>query len=95
MAGKHIKVPVDIPPWVNALSPNDACLRSVAEDVYTAKAFAESYGALKSQKCVGLINAANKSLRALENPKAGDKLRCREGDRAARKFWEAKVCARG
>jgi hypothetical protein len=54
VAGKHKKIAVAIPSWVNALTPNDACLRSVAEDVYTAKAFAESYGATEKSKVCGL-----------------------------------------
>jgi hypothetical protein len=95
MAGKHRKIQVDFPPWVDSLTDSDACLRSVAEDVYFSKALAENAGAKKNPRCDGLMNAANKSLKILENTKAGSKIRCHEGDRAARKFWEAKVCSRG
>lgn len=92
--GRHRKIVTELPAWVDALSPKEGCLRSVAEDAYQAEAFAKSYGADQNPKCSGVLRAARKSLTAMENPKAKSGVRCKEGDRAARKFWEAKVCAR-
>lgn len=89
---KHTRIEVDLPGWVEQASP---CLRSVAEDVYVAKGMAEGYGAKTNPKCTPLLAAAGKSVRKMEDARAGEKLRCAEGNRAARKFWEAKVCARG
>ncbi len=91
-AGHHRKFAVDIPAWVE--QSKNFCLQSVAEDVYTAKAFAVAYGAPHDDSCSQLMQAGMKSLRRLENTKLPDKIRCSEGDRAARKFWEAKSCAR-
>jgi len=45
-------------------------------------------------KCKNAVRAARKLLAVMENPKISSGLRCKEGDRAARKFWEAKICAR-
>jgi hypothetical protein len=70
------------------------CLRSAAEDAYVALALAESYGAMEDPACACLVRAGMKSLKVLEDEKAEAKRRCAAGDRAARKFWEAKVCAR-
>lgn len=92
--GRHRKVAFVLPKWVDALSPRDACLRSVAEDAYYAKALAESYDAPADPRCAGLLQAGTKSLAVMENRRVKQGTRCREGDRAARKFWEAKVCAR-
>lgn len=92
--GRHHKIVVDLPAWVDALPTNAMCLRSVAEDVYTSKAMAANYGAETDPRCKGLLSAAKKSLRVLEDQRADDGKRCAAGDRAARKFWEAKVCAR-
>lgn len=75
------------------LEDND-CLRSVAEDAYTARQLADEYGAKRDKSCAELLTAAGKSLAILEDRKASHKKRCSEGDRAARKYWEAKVCAR-
>jgi hypothetical protein len=90
---RHKKITVTLPEWVE--KSGDACLRSVAEDVYYAKALAVDHGAAKDPRCSTLMSAAQKSLKVMENESAGSASRCREGDRAARKFWEAKVCARG
>jgi hypothetical protein len=93
---KHKKtVSFTFPDWVDKLHPiRDMCLRSVAEDVYVAKALAESYGATTNPNCVQTMRAAEKSVKKFEDPKTSAGKRCAEGDRAARKFWEAKVCAR-
>ena len=82
-----------LPAWV--LKEKSACLRSVAEDAYFAKELAALYGASKKLKCQTLLRAAEKSLRQMESISGAEGKRCSEGDRAARKFWEAKVCARG
>lgn len=89
---KPRRVELEIPAWVDQTP--DFCLRSVAEDAYTAKALAKSYGAPHDERCAELMRAGEKSLAKLNDPKASPKLRCAEGDRASRKFWEAKVCAR-
>ncbi len=92
---RHKRLVVDLPEWVDRLDPKrDACLRSVAEDVYIARGLAIAYGAQDDSSCSQLMRAAEKSLQKLEDTKASSKIRCAEGDRAARKFWEAKVCAR-
>lgn len=94
---KHPPIQVEFPEWVHAERekkvPN-ACLVSVAEDAYYALALAEFEGAAKQEACAELLTAGKKSLRTLGNARASTSLRCKEGDRAARKFWEAKVCAR-
>ncbi len=90
--GKHTKIEFEIPAWVESAPP---CLRSVAEDVYYAKALAKRAGATTNPSCTPVLAAAGKSMRKFEDQKASERIRCAEGDRAARKFWEAKVCARG
>jgi hypothetical protein len=92
MAKHKRTVVTEFPAWVE--KSTDACLRSVAEDAYIAQSLAAAYGAPHSSKCAQLMQAGEKSLKVLANPKASSKIRCAEGDRAARKFWEAKVCAR-
>ena len=90
-------VQVDLPEWVVAEAKNpkgDMCLVSAAEDAYTALGFAKFYGADQHDACKELLRAGEKSLKTMANPKAKKGLRCSAGDRAARKFWEAKVCAR-
>ena len=92
---KHKRLVVELPEWIDKLDPkNDACLRSVAEDAYVARGLAIIYGAQADARCAQLMRAAEKSLKRLEDSKATSRLRCAEGDRAALKFWEAKVCAR-
>ncbi len=94
---KHPPIQVELPEWFHEESgkkhPN-ACLLSVAEDAYTALAFAEFVGADRQAPCLELLSAGKKSLHILDNARAAAGLRCKAGDRAARKFWEAKVCAR-
>jgi len=89
---RHKKIVLELPIW--AVETPNACLRSVAEDAYVARALAQSYGAMEDPSCRQLVNAAEKSIKKLEDSKAPMQKRCAEGDRAARKFWEAKVCAR-
>lgn len=59
-----------------------------------ARAMALAYGAAKDDSCKQLLSAGDKSLKQLEDERASSRLRCAAGDRAARKYWEAKVCAR-
>ena len=90
--GRHQRQPFVLPAWVE--QTKDSCLRSVAEDVYTAKAIADGLNADTMVSCESTYRAGLKSLKDLENSKLSPSKRCAEGDRAARKFWEAKVCAR-
>lgn len=88
---------VELPHWViaEAGSPRgNPCLVSVAEEAYTALGLARLYGAEGQPACKDLLAAGMKSLRTLGDKQAELGLRCKAGDRAARKFWEAKVCAR-
>jgi trans-aconitate methyltransferase len=89
---RHRKIVVAMPDWVQ--TETNLCLQSTATDAYFAKALAEDAGATQKASCKQIVSAAEKSLRIMENRKAGIGRRCTEGDRAARKFWEAKVCAR-
>lgn len=91
---KHQRIIVDFPAWVRQAEDDNPCLASVAQDVYYAKALLQALPGAKSANCRELISAGNKSLKVLEDQKASVRKRCSEGDRAARKFWEAKVCAR-
>ena len=92
--GKPEKLSVTfLPAWVDALP--ESCLRSVAEDAYYARALASHYGADTKANCTTRLRAGTKALATLENTRISKHVRCREGDKAARKFWEAKVCARG
>jgi hypothetical protein len=91
--GRHKKISFDMPDWVE--ETDNVCLRSVAEDAYYAKALADMLGAVDKTNCEDIYHAGLKSLSRMESTKTPMKLRCKEGDRAARKFWEAKVCARG
>jgi hypothetical protein len=82
-----------LPEWVKK-EKND-CLVSVAEDAYRARGLAmDDYRADRYPQCAELLQAGEKSLRALESRRTAVEKRCAEGARAARKFWEAKVCAR-
>ena len=93
--GRHEKIIVPYPAWVDKL-PSDSCLRSVAEDAYYAKALAEQkHRALGYPGCHDTLRAAEKSLVKMENDSLSVGTRCKEGDRAARKYWEAKACGRG
>ena len=88
---RHKRIQVELPEWTAKAAP---CLQSVAEDAYVAKALAEGFGAGTAPSCRELMTAGRKSLRTMEDTRAGENRRCAEGTRAARKFWEAKVCAR-
>ncbi len=90
--GRHRLQPIVLPEWVERTT--DACLRSVAEDAYTAKGLADGLHADTLTSCENVYRAGLKSLADLENTKLKSGKRCAAGDRAARKFWEAKVCAR-
>lgn len=90
--GRHKKIEVDLPAWVS--SSSDTCLRSVAEDAYYARALARTEGAHEKSSCRTTMAAGEKSLAIMADSKQPSGRRCAEGDRAARKFWEAKVCAR-
>ena len=85
-------VPDLLPPWVKSAT-ND-CLISVAEEAYAAQKFADEWGAFDTPSCEGPLRAAAKSLAVLNDERASSEKRCAAGERAARKFWEAKVCAR-
>lgn len=91
---RHTKVEVDYPEWVqNLVGKQYACLRSAAEDAYYARALAVFHGAPHDNSCAQLMKAGEKSLKIMESA-SEDRRRCDAGERAARKFWEAKVCAR-
>ena len=81
-----------MPPWV--VTESDDCLRSVAEEAYTAKALALTYGADQHDACRQTLQSAEKQLGRLSNTSLGVEARTRAGTKAERKFWEAKVCAR-
>jgi hypothetical protein len=90
---RHQKLEIgEIPKWVE--ETDNFCLRSVAEDAYTAKAWADLYNASKKKSCRGVYTAAMKALEKMGDENVSAKDRCSAGNRAARKFWEAKVCAR-
>jgi hypothetical protein len=81
-----------LPEWV-AQEDND-CLRSVGEEVYTARVLAEHYGAGRHPSCAELRRSAEKALRDLSDSRASVAPRAAAGERALRKLWEAKVGAR-
>lgn len=89
---RHQQLSVKIPDWVE--QSENLCLRSVAEDAYTAKGWADKYHAADNPSCATIYRAAMKCLSLMADSKTPMRDRCHEGDRAARKFWEAKVCAR-
>jgi len=78
---------VNLPDWVD--ETDDLRLRSVAEDVYFAKARVDRWTAKRCQN--SSYRQAAKSLRKLENEKLSTTVRCREGDQAALKFLEAEL----
>ena len=92
--GRHKKKPqVEfLPAWVYE---TEGCIRSVAEDAYYARALACDLDADTLASCASTFRAGQKSLARMEDVQLHIEERCEEGDRAARKFWEAKVCARG
>ncbi len=89
---RHKKPEPILPPWYH--TEQNPCVRSIIEDVYTAKRLAEEFGAGDVASCTQLIKAGEKSIKVLKNRRTSVEKRCAAGDRAARKFWEAKVCAR-
>lgn len=89
---RQLVIDEEIPEWID--TSDDYCMRSVAEDAYTAKAWADKYGAKRNPGCRSPYQAALKSLKRMNNVRLSTKERASEGSRAARKFWEAKVCAR-
>jgi hypothetical protein len=91
---RHEKLEIDYPGWIDAAEDRDPCLASVARDAYYAKALAERDHAADVPSCDQLLRSAAKSMEVLEQAGADMAKRCAAGDRAARKFWEAKVCAR-
>ena len=94
--GRHrtprAQLPRILPEWVKG--ETNPCLVSNAEDAYMARHLAEEYGATGKASCAELLKAGEKSLKRMANTRLGDKERCDAGERAARKFWEAKTCAR-
>jgi hypothetical protein len=71
------------------------CLVSVAEETYTARRLAiEDWNAEAIPQCQELLRAGDKSRKILDDVKASDEKRSFAGERALRKYWEAKVCAR-
>jgi len=84
---------VELPEWFDALE-DGSCLRSVAEDAFTAKAWADKYGASMKLSCSELYNAGMKSLAKMGDKRLSAEAKAKAGTRAARKFWEAKVCVR-
>lgn len=91
--GRHRTLTIGaVPNWVSTTS--DYCMRSVAEDAYTAKAWADLHDASK-RSCADVYAAGMKALAKLSDESLSTKERSAAGTRAARKFWEAKVCARG
>jgi hypothetical protein len=78
---------------VKALPDQEACLRSIAEEMYTARHRATEYGADRLTSCSELLKAGTKEQRVMESQQPS-KQRCEAGNRAFRKFWEAKACAR-
>jgi len=91
---RHGKIEVEYPDWIDAAEDRDPCLASVARDAYYAKALAERDRAPEIPSCAQLLRSAEKSMALLMEEGADMAKRCAAGDRAARKFWEAKVCAR-
>lgn len=92
MPRSHKKPAIELPPYY--FSEKSPCVQSVIEDAFTAKALAETLGAPGKPQCQELLRAAEKSLKVLANKTVTEGRRCAAGDRAARKFWEAKACAR-
>jgi hypothetical protein len=91
-SGRHQRQRFVLPVWVE--QSKDACLRSIAEEVYTAKGLADGLNADSIPSCESSYRAGLKALKSLENEKLKSGDRCEAGERAMRKFWEAKVAAR-
>jgi hypothetical protein len=89
------KVPLSaFPDWFEELE-EFSCLRSVVEDALAAKLLAENYQAQYKASCAGVYTAGMKSLIRAGDDSLSEGERSDAAVRAARKFWEAKVCARG
>jgi len=95
-SGRHRKPPVDpdqFPEWMLHADVNE-CLYSVGEDVLAAKILADKMGAASRLSCSEIYSAAMKSFRRLNDESLSIRERSAAGNRAMRKFWEAKVAAR-
>ena len=85
--------PEDEPTWVK--ETKSPCLRSIAEEVYDAlNRVIKKYNGNAYTQSKQLIAAGDKERRTLENASYSDGVRCKAGERALRKYWEAKVAAR-
>lgn len=80
------------PDWTSA--EKNECLVSVGEEVYTACALAESYGARGYPSCEQLMKAGDKERDVMDDVKKSVRARSLAGERALRKYWSAKSCAR-
>lgn len=81
------------PPWIK--SETNDCLVSVGEETYTARNLAvKVWNAEQYPQCRELLNAGDKSRRILDDTRADTSKRTDAGERALRKYWEAKSCAR-
>ena len=92
--GRHraLAIDEDLPNWIR--ESDNYCLVSVAEDAYTAKAWADNYNAGEQASCSEMYAAAMKALAKMNDERLAVKDRTKAGLRADRKFWEAKACAR-
>ena len=82
-----------LPEWVKTEA--NECLVSVAEDAYKALSLAiDDYQADQYPSCAELLRAGEKSLDVMANANVSYAKCCAAGDRAARKFWSAKACAK-
>ena len=70
------------------------CLQSVLQDAADAERWARFYRAPDYPSCQQVLAAAEKSLAELLDEGVTEGARTAAGERAQRKFWEAKVCAR-
>ena len=83
----------NIPAWV--IREENDCLRSIAEETYTARNLAvDVYHAIDFPSCREIVKAGDKSLEVLNDTNSSVRARCSAGERAMRKYWEAKTCAR-
>ena len=83
-----MRITITYPAWLER-EPN-FCLYSIAEDMYIAKAWADKFHAKNNPNYKNIYQAGMKSLVKLEDRSLSNHVRCREGDRAANKFWEIK-----
>ena len=90
---RHQKPAPVIPTWAKT-EPNE-CLTSVGEEVYTARNLAVvGWNADQYPQCAPLLAAGDKNRRILDDTTASVGKRTDAGERALRKYWEAKSCAR-